>query len=1112
VIVFAVLALAALAAQQKYEPYVAPASKDGEAAIARFQVPPGFEVKLWAAEPQLANVVSMCIDEKGDVYVAEDFRIKSGVDDIRDHMDWLDDDVACRKVEDRVAYLRKRLGDKFADYSKDSERVRWISDTDGDGRADKDTVFAEGFNNPAAGVGAGLLAWKGKVYYTCIPDLWSLADTNGDHVADERKVLSTGYGIRFALMGHDLHGLVIGPDGKLYFSCGDRGFSAPLSDGTRLNNQFCGAVLRCNLDGSDLEVFATGLRNPQELVFDDYGELFTVDNNSDGGDKARLVHVIEGMDAGWRQSYQWLDSPNLRGPWNDEKLWYPHFDGQAAYIVPPLANICDGPSGLAYNPGIALTPEWRNHFFICDFRGTPADSGIQTFTLKPKGSSFELDEFKHFIWGTLATDCTFGPDGSLYWSDWVEGWGKTGKGRIYRLTTPLSSRAAELAQSLARVPKELDDRKLATYLSHEDRRVRTEAQFELAARKSSGALVEVAKDSGRPRVARLHAVWALGMFGSRAVEQLTEVDDPIVLAAVIRVFGEIHHRGQWLPNIASNQAPVLAALDHPSPIVQREAALAISRGMSDLDREFENLHARIYAKLSETGESDPALRHALIAALAHFEPEGKVTYSNFEPRGRETNYEYHLSDARKLASVDARIGVVVSLRRRQDASIAEFLSDPEERVVVEAARATYDVPIDAAMPALANLIESKELKGTALVRRVINANFRLGGVPRAIALARFATRGDQDELLRWEAIDLLSKWAEPPGRDGLTGEWWPIAKREADFLPGLVREMRERGIETAPTKVLVAWIKLAEQCGARDQAVDLIAWGSDAKRDLKVRVAALKAAQTLSPKDLEPALSSLVLDAESKVRATALSAIQLLTPAKAMPLLEQAALQGSRDERRVAYAALAKIDDPRADEMFARELAKLRAGFVPSEVALDLVEGAEQRKSDKVKQALEALLAPRKVDDKLAPFADCLYGGDRERGKKIFREKAETTCLRCHKVEWGEGGQVGPDLNGVGKRLSRLEIMESIADPNRRIVRGYDAIVLTLDNDQHVAGIVVEETPDKVKVRTAQDELVEVDAKSIASRRPDLSAMPQDVSKFLSRDDMRDVIEFLANL
>jgi quinoprotein glucose dehydrogenase len=575
----------------------------------------------------------------------------------------------------------------------------------------------------------------------------------------------------------------------------------------------------------------------------------------------------------------------------------------------------------------------------------------------------------------------------------------------------------------------------------------------------------------------------------------------------------------WWPD--AYRGALSALINDPDPLIRTNAAKSIGDAGLRIVREEETLihlaqdsdsRVRRAAAISMgkirlpgtvstlvdlarmTGETDPALRHSAIYGLEHCATHEQLVALSVDK------------------SADVRIAAVVALRRQKNDGVARFLDDSDPRVVAEAARAIYDVPIEAAYPQLANLIGQESLKGTALVRRVINANFRLGGVPRAIALARFAARGDEDELLRWEAIDLLSKWAEPPGRDGLTGEWWPIAKREADFLPGLVREMRERGIETAPTRVLVAWIKLAEQCGAKDQALDLIAWGSDAKRDLKVRVAALRAAQTLSPKDLEPALSSLVLDAESKVRATALSAIQLLTPAKAMPLLEQAALQGSRDERRVAYAALAKIDDPRADDMFARELAKLRAGFVPSEVALDLVEGAEQRKSDKVKQALEALLTPRKVDDKLAPFADCLYGGDRERGKKIFRERAETTCLRCHKVEWGEGGQVGPDLNGVGKRLSRLEIMESIADPNRRIARGYDAIVLTLDNDQHVAGIVVEETPDKVKVRTAQDELVEVDAKAIASRRPDLSAMPQDVSKFLSRDDMRDVIEFLANL
>src|SRR5262245_14967070 len=425
-----------------YEPKVHAASKEAEQAIPRFRLPKGMQAEVFASEPLLANPVAFCFDEKGRCYVAETFRIQHGVTDNRDHMSWLDDDLASRTVSDRVAMYKKHLKDKFAAYEVEHDRVRLIEDTDDDGKADKATVFADGFKSAASGIGAGILARKGSVYYACIPDLWLLKDMKGTGKADVRKALSSGYGVHVAFYGHDLHGLCIRPDGRLYFSIGDRGLNVTTKEGKKLFYPDTGAVLRCDPDGSWLEVVATGLRNPQELAFDQYGNLFTGDNNSDSGDKARLVYVVEGGDSGWRTGYQYGTSMSDRGPVNAEKLWHLAHERQPAYIVPPIAYIADGPSGLCYYPGTGLPERYTGHFFLCDFRGDPARSGVRSFAVKPKGASFEMVDQHEFIWGILATDCDFGPDGGFYISDWVEGWEGTGKGRIYRFFDPERRKSA----------------------------------------------------------------------------------------------------------------------------------------------------------------------------------------------------------------------------------------------------------------------------------------------------------------------------------------------------------------------------------------------------------------------------------------------------------------------------------------------------------------------------------------------------------------------------------------------------------------------------------------------------------------------------------------------
>ncbi|MCA9071028.1 MAG: PQQ-dependent sugar dehydrogenase, partial [Planctomycetaceae bacterium] len=272
--------MAALIAED-YQPKIAGPSKEGELAIQGFKIPEGMQGKLVAAEPDLANPVAFCIDAQGRFYICETFRQKKGVEDNRGHMNWLHDDLAAQTVEDRLAFFRKHLKAKVEDYAKEQDRIRLLTDTDGDGTIDQATIFADGFNNILDGTGAGVLAYRGNVYYTCIPDLWLLNDKDNDGKAEAKKSLAYGFGVRVAFRGHDMHGLTIGPDGRLYFSIGDRGLNVTTKEGKQLLYPDTGVVLRCELDGSNLEVFASGLRNPQELAFDDAGNLFTGDNNSD---------------------------------------------------------------------------------------------------------------------------------------------------------------------------------------------------------------------------------------------------------------------------------------------------------------------------------------------------------------------------------------------------------------------------------------------------------------------------------------------------------------------------------------------------------------------------------------------------------------------------------------------------------------------------------------------------------------------------------------------------------------------------------------------------------------------------------------------------------------
>ncbi len=1066
-----------------YSPRIAPASAEGLRALERIRVPAGLRADLFAAEPLLANPVCFCIDHKNRFYVAETFRLHAGVTDIRGHMDWLDDDLASRTVADRVAMMTRRLGARAGESAREHDRVRLLEDTKGTGRADRSTVFADGFHHIEDGIGAGLLARGSDVYFTCIPDLWRLRDTRGEGKADERTRLHTGFGIHVGFLGHDLHGLRMGPDGKLYFSIGDRGFHVPLPGGGTLSSPDTGAVLRCNLDGSELEIFATGLRNPQELAFDEYGNLFTGDNNSDAGDQARWVYLVEGGDSGWRIGYQFGTATGPRGPFMAEQLWKPRWEGQAAYIVPPIANVADGPAGLAYYPGLGLPERYRGHFFLCDFRGGSGSSGVRSFAVEPVGASFKLVDSHQFAWSVLATDVDFGTDCALYLTDWVEGWNKPEKGRIYKVFDPALAASAEVKEVKDLLAAGMTGRspaELARLLGHKDMRVRQEAQFALAERGALDSFAAVARE-GKPLLARLHAVWGLGQVARKepaAVKVLLPLlgdPDSEVRAQAAKTLGDVR--------AAAAADRLVKLLADAEPRVKFFAAQALGR------LGCKQAVPAVLALLRGNADRDAYLRHAAVMALAG---------ANDVPALRK---------AAEDSSASVRLGVLLALRRLHSPEVARFLADSEPSLVLEAARAVYDLPIEAALPQLAALAAQPQLP-EALGFRALNAHFRLGQSANAEAVAAFAARPDAPETLRIEALRELAGWAKPAGRDRVMGLWRPLPARAKNLAADAVRPILP-ALFTGPDKVRQEAARLAAGLGIREIGPMLVDMAADTKRPAGVRVEALRALGVLEDARLETAMGRALDDNDPRVRTEGRRLLARLRPADALVRLGKVLEDGSIPERQGAFAILGDMKGPESDALLGRWLDSLLAGKVAPEARLDLVEAAGKHPA--VSGKLADYQARQQKGDALAPYRDALVGGNAEEGRRVFFYKAEVSCLRCHKVR-GVGGEVGPDLTGIAGRQTREYLLESIALPSKQIAKGFETVVLVLKSGQTRVGVLRAEDATEVRLMTAEGKLIVVPKDQIDERETGKSAMPEDLVKKLSRSEVRDLVEFLSGL
>lgn len=1070
----------------------------------------GMEITRWASDSLAPDPVAIDIDDQGAVYLNSTNRGKVSEFDIRGHRDWMTESIGFQTVEDRKAFLHRTFapenseknawlpdlnGDGIHDWhdlTVEKDEIWKVEDKNGDGYADQSTRILNQFNQEVTDVAGGLLVRKKDAFVAIGPDLWRLDNTNKKGLWTNAKSIATGFAVHIGFGGHGMSSVLEGPDGKIYWQIGDIGANITTVDGRNLPNPNSGVLVRSNPDGTDLEIVASGIRNTHEFVFDHYGNIISSDNDGDHpGESERLVHIVEGADIGWRSNWQYgkYTDPknNLYKVWMDEKLYLPRWEGQAAYIIPPIRNYHNGPTGMVFNPGTALGKKWQNKFFLVEFVGNANNSHIWAFDLKPKGASFDFNSEVDVVRGILPTGIRFGPEGALYAADWVNGWDAKNYGRVWKLDVTPNENDMATERQKTKEYIQMDYSKatlsqLSELLYYGDMRVRQKAQFELVERGDSNAF-EQAINQKENQLARVHGIWGIGQLARKTpaladkLIGLIQDADPEIQAQAIKTLGDNKYK-----EAAKSIIPSLASA---SARVQFFAAQALGR------MEAEDAVQPLLKLVEANRDQDVYIRHAAVLALSRI---GKV----------EPIVALATSSNRSL-----RIAAVLVLRRLKNPAVEQFLYDSDEYIVTEAARAIHDdESIPAALPALAKTLTVNKWTSEPLIRRAINACLRVGTAKEIDYLVAYIQRQDIPDALRAEGIATLGTWGSPSVLDRVDGRYRGVLDRKASDVVDKVAGIVPAFLKSKNPEVLIATGQLIAELGIQNVKSEQTQLFLNHPSP-KVRVGQLSSLIALKDVNLPLLLQKGIEDVDRNVRAQALGSLDKISIPKAQlpgivnPIFEK----GSLPEQQQLLQSIAKMPIDNSQEVLADLIERMVANKLPAGIRLDLIEAVEATQAEKLVAQLDALKTKGTLTDE---YKDTLYGGNLQLGNAIFYRNQSVECIRCHNAG-GEGGVVGPSLKGIGSRLTREQILQALIEPSARIAPGYGMISLKLTDGQEVTGTVIQETDDEIQLKTSEAEPLRIATARIKSRENYPSSMPP-MGALMSKREIRDVVEFLASL
>ena len=1018
------------------------------------------EFHRWSGDLNVPDPVAVTTDEKGRIYVSATTRRKVADLDIRQHTDWIPDDVSLTSVEDKEAFLKRELapgklrlprGD-LKDHNKDgsidwkdltvhSERIYQLRDTDGDGTADKMTVFAEGFDSVVTGIAAGILYHDGWVYVTVAPDLVRLRDTDDDGVAEEREIVAHGFGMHIAYAGHDMHGPRVGPDGRIYWSIGDKGANVMSKEGKRWYYPHEGCVMRCEPDGSGFEVFAHGLRNVQEIAFDDFGNMFGVDNDADmPGERERFVYITERSDSGWRCGHQYQKTESR---WMRDGIWQPAHPGQPLFITPPLANYSNGPAGFVREPGTALGTSLRGHFILDQF-----PSGQMTaFEIVPSGTTFAMKNERIIHSGTMGIGLAIAPTGELIVADWDGGYPLDEKGAIWFADDPRGKNSPERLETAKLLNSELD----ASHLANRDQRVRLRAQFTLVKKGDFASLAALAADVKADQLARIHAVWGLGQ-GLRAkkieasvIANLLGDSAPEIVVQAAKMLGDAPGDGK----------PLIPLLASPSSRVRFHAAIALGK-LEEPAAEKDLL------AMAAKESADPFMRHAIVTGLAGCASESSLASQ--------------VQDKTALCSL-------LALARQHSPRVADFLAN--SALAEEAERAIHDdTGIPEALPALTK----------RATRRGLNACLRLGVAEPVIETAL------KPSALQSEALDILLTFTQPPRLDRIDGHAHEAAPRDEKAFAALVQPHLGAllAIQDGELKAKAVELLMQLRLSVEPSVLQQIIADRSARGSLRAEALKLMAAQHAAAPEFATVLDlALAKNSSAELRLEGLRQVFAHQTDRAVKEAAAVLENGDTTTKQLALALLATSED---DGVIAHWLDQLAQNKAPAAIQLDILEAASTRES---------------LRDKLAAIqtnnTELLEGGDVTAGREIATNHLGANCIACHTIEAKEGSLVGPNLKAIGSQKDRAYILESLLNPVAQIAPGYGLVSITRKDGGIISAALEKEDKKQIILRTPDGKTQTVARDQIATMTPPISVMPPMLG-ILTKPQIRDVVAYLATL